>query len=108
MALFLLPIFVVAFFYTAVAIIKIKNQSKMVFAILIGFIVMLLSFPVVITVLNGIFGGMIQKQLKGLWSITESLTIANGDIYIGGIGLVIVVFSIVLIILQVVLTRSRL
>jgi len=108
MALFLLPLFFVALYYTVLAVANFKNQCKTVIVILIGFVVLGLTFPVSVAVLNGLSGGLIENRLEYLWSIAEMLTIANGDIYIGGIGLMLIIFNIVLTILQVLLTRSRL
>ena len=66
---------------------------------------MAISFPVLIVLLNGFSGGYIESHLSAVWSMVRLLSIADGDIYVGAGGLLLVSIATISVVIQVHLVR---
>ena len=66
---------------------------------------MAISFPLVIVLLNGFSGGYIENHLSAVWSMTKLLAIADGDIYVGAGGVLLVTIAAISVVIQVHLVR---
>ncbi len=107
MALLLIPIFILSLAYTIQGIFNVRYKLRLCLIVLLGMIVMGLTFPMIIILLDSFAGGFIENQLSILWSAARQLTIAEGDINIGASGFLLVVMSAVFIVLQIMLIRAN-
>lgn len=107
MALLLIPLLFVSLVYTIMGLAQVRHKGRQWLILLSGFVVLGLSFPLFIVILDGIAGGFIRTHLTGLWSLVKWLTLADGDIYVGASGFIVVAFCVILLVLQIMLVRNR-
>ncbi len=107
MALILVPVFLLSLACTVSAIHRGIRQRRTCLSVLLGLFVMTISLPVFVIVLDGMSAGFVQEHLSLLWHLARRMTVADGDIYMGAGGLLLVVFSIILLVLQLLLLRGK-
>lgn len=107
MALLLIPVFLLSLAYTILGVSRVNDILWQFLIVLLGVFVMGISLPLVIVVLNGFAGGFIENQLGFLWRAVKLITVADGDIYMGAGGFLLVVISTISVVMQMLIVRLK-
>lgn len=85
---------------------RVSDPLRRGLVLLLGFVVLGITYPLSVVMFNGNTGGFIESRLSLLWSTAELFTLGDGDIYVGAGGLSLVVISSFLLVIQVLLVRG--
>lgn len=107
MALLLIPVFLLSLAYTILGVSNVSDKLWQFLIVSLGFFVMGISLPLVTVVLNGFAGGFIENQLSFLWRAVKLITVADGDIYMGAGGFLLVVISTISVVMQMLIVRFK-
>jgi len=107
MAILLIPIFFMSLAFVILGFLRSTDKLRPTGIFLLGLPIYIITFPILMSIFNGMSGGLIENKLGTLWNVVGLLTIQDGDIYIGAVGLMLVIAALVLLSLQVYLARKK-
>ena len=107
MGLLIIPIFLLSIVYIILGFHRVSDRRQLSLIVLLGAVIIAISIPLVVVLLDGFTAGFIENQMSGVWILAKKLTIADGDIYVGAGGLLVVISSTILLILQMLLARKH-
>jgi len=106
MSLLLPVLFFASLMYTILGIYRLKDRFKLTLATLLGLLIITITFPITVVLIDSLLGGFIQERGSLLWSMAKFITPGNGDVYIGAGGLLLLIVATLLLAMQMLLVRK--
>ena len=103
MSLLLLPISFVSILCIILGFFRIRGYGRQGLIVLFGLPILTVSFSLAVHVIDGFVGGFIESRMGALWTAAKLMTISDGDIYLGGVGVILVLGSAALLATQLML-----